>query len=349
MASKTLELLIKVTDQASKQLEKIKGTTDGEGVAGLETTFTNLLGAVGAFSVVFKQVVGIVSDSLTDFNEYALGVNKLGEAFSLSTHEAETLMRAADAMGVSNDALFSSINKLAREGMGVGTDALRNLREAFLDIDDPAERATYLFGMVGAEGQKAIAPLLTMSNMEFSEFLAGMEEGARLTAEQVEQAQELDFAITEAKSSWEVFSREFAGFMAPAISTGLKLITGDLELHTRKTWDAIHAHEAAIEALKGKKTYDTSGPATAGIEDLFSSDGIRNASEEADRRRADEERGFRVSQAAEITTTRRSYGGGSSGGGGGIGNADLEELFEDLIEVLKNLPGQIKDAVERTS
>ena len=220
MASKVLDLLIKVTDQASEQLEAIKGSTTGEG-AGIEGLGESMLAFAGKAVIAgmaLQKIGGYVEEGIDEYTDYALGVNALAEAFGLTTNEAETLMLTADAMNVSNDALFSTMNKLARDGFGTGIDALAGLREAFLAVADPAAAAELLFSTAGEQGQKVLGPLLTMSDIDFTEFIAGMKEAAFLTDEEVQTARELDLAVKGVEQSWNKLKLSLIEFSAPGLT-----------------------------------------------------------------------------------------------------------------------------------
>ena len=226
MASKILDLVIKVTDQASKQLDEIRGTASGEGkgVEGLGTSMVAFAGKATLALMALQKVARFIDESVGEYTEYALQIDNLAAAFGLTTEEAEELILVADAMGVSNDALFSSMNKLAREGFGTGIEALAGLREAFLAIEDPAAGAEYLFGMVGEQGQKVLGPLLTMSDLDFQNFIDGMNQASFLTDDMTDQARDLDLAMNAIDNSWNRLKISLLSFSAPGLTNLLNQI-----------------------------------------------------------------------------------------------------------------------------
>ena len=297
MASKTLELLIKVTDEASKQLEEIKGSTagDGKGIAGVGDAMLMAAGNIAIAGLAIQKMAGYVSDGVDEYTDYVLGVDALSSAFGLTVEEGEQVMLMAEAFNVSNDALFSSLNKLAREGMGTGIEALQNLRKEFTAIEDPAERATYLFGIAGEQGQKVLAPMLEMSELEWSALIDGMDALAKVDEDMVANARELELASQGTSQAWANLKLEMMNFAAPGLS---KLL------------------EQMLAVMQG----DIAGSGGAGA---FGAD-----------------------------STRSLYSRGQGGlnfNSPGPASTDRHDTDRLLMETLRDLPGQIKDAVERTS
>ena len=241
MASKILDLLIKVNDQASKELEKIQGTTTGKGsgVAGLGDALLATTGYAVMAGMALQKIGGYVEDSIDEFTDYVMGVDALSKAFDLTIEEGEKVILMAEAFNVSNDALFSTLNKLAREGFGTGAEALNGLREAFQAIEDPAERATFLFGVAGEQGQKVLAPMLEMTELEWASFEEGMEALTHLNEETVANANELNMATAELEKSWANLKISFMEFAAPGltalIDTINNLLTGEPVITTSPT------------------------------------------------------------------------------------------------------------------
>ena len=226
MASKVLDLLIKVNDQASKELEKISGSTSGEGggVKGLGASLSAVAGYATIAALAVDKVTKAVADNLEDYTSYVMGVDALAKAFSLSVEEAEQVMLMAEAFGVSNDALFSSLNKLTRDGFGVGTEALEGLREAYQAIEDPADRAQFLFGVAGEQGQKVLAPMLMMTELDWTAFKDGIEALGAVDDQMVVNAQELALASAEMRQEWHNLKLELINWSAPGITGFLELL-----------------------------------------------------------------------------------------------------------------------------
>jgi len=381
MASKMLEAVIRVKDEASKALKDIKNETGKDEKTGLIGSFKSLSVSALAAAVAIQKIAREVMDAAREFTEYARGVDKLGEAFGLTTHEAETLMHTADAMGVSNDALFSSMNKLAREGMGTGVEALGNLREAFLAIQDPAAAAEYLFGMVGEQGQKAIAPLLTMSQMEFDEFIEQMELSAQLTEEQVDAADDLAMSMSELNMAWEGLTNNIMSQAAPALTNlldGLQAVTialdkeklatimvnnylADLNKETHGLGFATKATAPGVDMLASKLGIleSAANGAANGLSNLNRESTFISQQSLLEMKRVHGEDSVEYQMALGLwreshdapssSAPARRYGGGGGGGGGGMTPADTEELMEDLLEAIEKLPVAIADAIERSS
>ena len=226
MASKVLDLLIKVNDQASKELEKIQGTTTGKGsgVAGIGASLATIGGYAAIAALAVDRVTSAVADNLEDYTDYVLGVDALSKAFGLSVEEGEQVMLMADAFGVSNDALFSTLNKLTREGFGTGTEALDGLREAFQAIEDPADRAQFLFGVAGEQGQKVLAPMLSMTELDWTALKDGIEALGAVDDQMVVNAQELALASAEMRQEWHNLKLELINWSAPGITGFLELL-----------------------------------------------------------------------------------------------------------------------------
>ena len=72
---------------------------------------------MGLAALATDKIIGFIDDSLNDWQAYVFTVENLSKAFGTTYEETEKLVYIADLYGVSNDALFSSLNKLAREGI----------------------------------------------------------------------------------------------------------------------------------------------------------------------------------------------------------------------------------------
>ena len=227
MASKILDLIIKVTDQATAELKDIKGSTtgDGSGIEGLSSSMLELAGKSVIAGMALQKIYGYVSENIEDFTGHVLEVHRLSEAFGLTTEEGEELVLLAGAMGVSNDALFSTMNKLAREGFGTGTEALDKLRVAFQEIEDPADRSQFLLGMAGVQGQQALGPLMTMSELEFIQLIEGIEALKGIDEEMVDNATDLEMASQGVEKAWTNLKLELMDFSAPGLTKLLEALT----------------------------------------------------------------------------------------------------------------------------
>ena len=230
MASKVLDLLIKVTDQASDKLEDIKGSTTGGGggVEGLSTALLAASGQAVLAGMALQKIGNFTSENIEEFTDYVLNVDRLGEAFGLSVEEAEEVVLMADAMGLSNDALFSTLNKLTREGFGVGMEALEGLREEFQDVEDPADRAQFLFGVAGEQGQKVLAPMLSMTELEWKDLIEGIEALTQIDDDMVSNAEDLAVASAGIETAWTNLKLELVNFAAPGLTALLEDITAAL-------------------------------------------------------------------------------------------------------------------------
>ena len=226
MASKILDLVIKVNDQASKALDEIKGSTsgDGKGAQGLSEALLATAGYGVMAGMALQKIGKFTSENIDEFTDYVLGVDALADAFGLSVEEAEQVILASDAFGVSNDALFSTLNKLTREGLGTGTEALENLREGFQDVEDPADRAQYLFGMAGEQGQKVLAPMLAMSELEWNALMDGIESLTKVDEEMVGNARELEIASQGIEQAWNGLKITMLNWAAPGLTGLLELL-----------------------------------------------------------------------------------------------------------------------------
>jgi len=224
--SKILDLIVRVTDQASEQLKELQGTggEKGSGVLGTGDAFLALATKVGLAAMATEKVVGFIDDNLNEWQEYVFTVDNLSKAFGMTYNETEQLVYIADLYNISNDALFSTLNKLAREGLGTGAEALNNLRSEFQDIEDPADRAQYLFGMAGEQGQKVLGPLMDMTDLEWADLIEGVEALDNVDEDMVDNARALEEATAEMTQQWTDLKIELANWSAPGVTSFLTAI-----------------------------------------------------------------------------------------------------------------------------
>jgi len=238
---KILDLIIKVTDEASKELAEVQGTAGGggKGVLGLSEGLLSATAAATLAAGAIYKVGQEAYDALEDWQEHVFKVDALADAFGLTVEEAEELIIISDRFNISNDALFSTMNKLAAAGYGTGTEALAKMRDEFLMIADPAEAAAWLFGLAGEQGQKVLGPLLTMSDLDFQDFIASMDGAGSVTEDMVADAWALEQATEGMRLAWQNLKLELATWAAPGVTSFLEAMLDFIE-YKPEDWGEYH-------------------------------------------------------------------------------------------------------------
>src|SRR3989304_6999844 len=105
---------------------------------------------VGAQAI--KLVGEAYSKTIGVFVDYAEQVRNISQVTGESAEEVSRLLQVTDDYKIDAEKLTQVMKKMAKEGFAFTTDALADLSDEYLKIQDPVERTNFLFDTFGREG-----------------------------------------------------------------------------------------------------------------------------------------------------------------------------------------------------
>lgn len=232
MPSQTLEILLKMRDQASGQLGQVNSR--------LGKFRQNLSQLKGPALAVGTAIAG----SVASFGQLGDQLQKMSIRTGFSVQALSELRFAADQSGASLDALGPSIRRMQRviaqgdeastkwkaslDAIGVSLENLQGLSpeeqflaiaDGFSQIEDAALKTEVAFNLFGDQGVKLI-PLLEQGSAGIGEFAAQARElGIVMDQEMADKAARMNDAMNSAKQVIVGLAAELGSAVAPALST----------------------------------------------------------------------------------------------------------------------------------
>jgi len=225
-------------------------------------------GAIKLVGEAYSEVVGTYID-------YADQVRNISQVTGESAEEVSRLLQVTDDYKVDAEKLTQVMKKMAREGFAFTTDALADLSDEYLKIQDPVERTNFLFDTFGREGE-AFAEVMLQGGDAIRDQSAAISDNLILTEKSLQQAREYEIAVDNMNDAVEGLKIQIGQGLVPPITDLINVTTAaitDFEWLTKLLHgDFTGASEAAAAALInvgfGADEADTSvTDMTASIED----------------------------------------------------------------------------------
>lgn len=256
--SERVEVLIDVvTDRAGSALSSFRTSVgEADGVvgkfkAGASSAFESIQANAGALAMAGgAALISFGIKAVGAFTDTAKAAIDFGAATGTSVEEASRWIAVGDDMGVSADALQGALGKVGKEldadkwqKYGIATrDAAgeaRSTNDIFLDtldmlsgITNETERTrvgTELFGKAYAN----IAPMIGKTREEYEAWLAGVEKGQVITAEEAEKAERMrqaQDALNDALGEVTLAFGQLVAELAPTIESMADAVTTVVDL-----------------------------------------------------------------------------------------------------------------------
>lgn len=209
---------------ANKSLEALSSRA-----ASVATTFKSVAGVVAAgfgvssFAGLIKSSID-AQDNLKDLSK-ATGVSirdlaGLGSAAAKSGSDLEAIAQSINKLSVNmakDPAKFKAIGVTAKEPI----DALKQLSDVFVSIEDPQKRAAFAAEALGKSWQ-GVAPLLAEGGDSIGQMVDRGRDLSKITEESAAKADELNDKLVELKSAGTGVATEFSNLLVPSLTETAK-------------------------------------------------------------------------------------------------------------------------------
>ncbi len=254
MAAKTASLSVNIIADAAKARAGLKEAETAFGKFRREVNESQ--GAMGKFQTIsgsafdfvkrnavnFAAAAGsaiavFVGQSVSAFQDLALGAGKFADATGLAVEDASRFIEVAGDIGIEAGTVEKALGFLNKtlgnspqlfEALGVEVartaDGSTNVAETFLnvvsrlnEIKDPAERASTATRLLG-RGWMEMAELIGMGSDQLAQSLAAVSDAKVISPEERQRAIEYRAATDNLKDSWEDFSLTIGEAVVPALT-----------------------------------------------------------------------------------------------------------------------------------
>lgn len=185
-----LQIIFRGKDELSSTVNEQKGL-----LGSFKGSWTELLSAVDLVEKGFGYLKEGIKAVIDPTMEYGKQVRDLSRLIGATPEEASKLIQVADDVLISYDTLTRSLEYGIRNGIEPSTEAMGELADEYLDIQDPIERSKWLmekFGRAGAD----LGPLMELGSKGIKELGQEAEDlGLVLDRETIQKTREYEIAL----------------------------------------------------------------------------------------------------------------------------------------------------------
>lgn len=242
-----------VGDESEKSSQKVVLVRSALQRLGVEGKLTGDLLKTGlqVGAVSGLVAIGAVAlDGVEKFSNLTAEVRGFQRVLGGSAEDASRVAAAVRMVGMDAQAAQSGFGMLARK-IGEGKDTLSqwgvevarnkdgnvnmaetiaNIGDRYKELQDPAQRAAFLFEEFGKSGQK-MAPLLSKSREELEGFYAAAAKHHEIfSQDDLDKGRKYQLTMRESKEALEGFAVAVGGSVIPIITTFTDLLTSALDI-----------------------------------------------------------------------------------------------------------------------
>ena len=206
-----------------KELDTVqdKANNVNSGQKNLAATFEDSWTEINSMLEVGAKAVQLVGEAYAKtigvFVDYAEQVRNISQVTGESAEEVSRLLQVTDDYKIDAEKLTQVMKKMAREGFAFTTDALADLSDEYLKIQDPVERTNFLFDTFGREGE-AFAEVMLQGGAAIRDQSAAIANGLILTQQAIDDAREYERAMDALKETTEALAISIGGELIPAVT-----------------------------------------------------------------------------------------------------------------------------------
>lgn len=238
------------SEKSSQKVGLVQGALQRLGVEGKSTGDLLKTGLqVGAVSGLVA-IGAVALDGVEKFSNLTAEVRGFQRVLGGSAEDASRVAAAVRMVGMDAQAAQSGFGMLARK-IGEGKDTLSqwgvevarnkdgnvnmaetlaNIGDRYKELQDPAQRAAFLFEEFGKSGQK-MAPLLSKSREELEGFYAAAAKHHEIfSQDDLDKGREYQLKMRELKEAVEGLTISLGSGLVPLITTFTELLTGATEM-----------------------------------------------------------------------------------------------------------------------
>lgn len=168
--AEVLDIIIKATDKASKELQGVQDKLGGLGnvAAGVGTAIGAVGIATGTLAAGFKLLVEPAV-------QYGLAVSDLSSKLGTSAEVASTWIQVADDMRISSGSMNIAFKTLAADGIQPTIENVGRLADEYVALKSPTEKAQFAMEHFGARAGPELQRLLEKGSAGLRELAASAE------------------------------------------------------------------------------------------------------------------------------------------------------------------------------
>ena len=206
-----------------KELDTVqdKANDVNSGQKDLAATFKGSWTEISSMLNVGAQAIELVGEAYSKtigvFVDYAEQVRNISQVTGESAEEVSRLLQVTDDYKIDAEKLTQVMKKMAREGFAFTTDALADLSDEYIKIQDPVERTNFLFDTFGREGE-AFAEVMLEGGDAIRKHSAAISDNLILTQQAIDDAREYERAMDALKETTEALAISIGGELIPAVT-----------------------------------------------------------------------------------------------------------------------------------
>jgi hypothetical protein len=225
MAEKIASLYAEITADTTKLQ---KGLGDGKKeLGGFSSKLNSTVKELTGFSIsqisaagAVAALVGGVKKAIGDYSSYVEQVDKISMATGMASEETSRLIQVADDFRVDVGALSGALRMALQNGFNPTTEALANLSDRVMKIQDPTKRAAELQKIFGRSWQEMI-PFLERGGDAIRAASDGISDGLVVTQSAIETNRKYQESVDNLGDAWTAFKFSLVGDILPAIAEAL--------------------------------------------------------------------------------------------------------------------------------
>lgn len=147
----------------------------------------------------------------------AVLVGNFARSLGTTTEEASRLKEVADDVGISTDALRTSLKLAQKDGFEPNIEGLARMADEYNALAPGVERTQYLLDRFGKSGEE-MGKLLERGGDGIRNMSAAMDEGLIVTEQAYEQARKYQISVDALKDSWDALTYKAAPPLIQAVT-----------------------------------------------------------------------------------------------------------------------------------
>lgn len=170
---------------------------------------------------VFDVSKQVIEQTVGQLVKYGAQVRELGRTSGASAEDTSRLIQMADDLGIEFDSLTTAARKAAKDGISFTSDAMANLSDEYLAIQDPAARATFLMDNFGKSGT-AIAAMMAEGGAAIRARSAAIEDSMILTEQDIKNTRDMEIATDDFNDAIQAITLSIGKDLLPKVVEFLK-------------------------------------------------------------------------------------------------------------------------------
>ena len=224
------DILVKVKYSQEGE-EKIAQSTNKieQGFSKLQAGIVTFQAALMIADRALQAVGGALDATVGKYERYSRQVMLLSQNLGLSSEETSRLIQVSDDYGISIDAVTSALQMMVRRGTAPSIEALAQIADQYVAIEDPIKRAALMTELLG-RNWTTLTPLLQGGGDAIRANSAAIADDLIITQADIKATEELRIAKDELNDKVEGLSLRIGKVFAPAVNTAVYNMGKWLEL-----------------------------------------------------------------------------------------------------------------------